>query len=500
MSLFQLTYRGISRCRLAFRILSCAATLLLSMITGCGGGSQIVGRQATMTGQTAIAVLATSTANDKLAAFSIQFTRISLTSQSGKTVDLISTPVTTEFIHLNGAEGPLTFASVPQDVYTSASVALGSAWFTCTEFDASTGLQSATFEDLQVPSSVISVSLPAGPISVTETTLGISFDLLASQSASYSGCTSSGNASFSITPSFAVSGVAIGAQRPDSANGKVTGLHGLISSISRSGTNFNVQGADGSSLFGPSWQFTTDGGTEFQGVSSLAKLAEGMPVDIDAVIQSDGTLLVKRVGIYDTDTTDLNIFTGPVNVEHSSQPGFSIISQEQEGLLDNSSYYVGAFPVSTASAKFQTSGALNNLRQLPFAAKFDASDVIPGQNYSVTSHVSRLSGAYLPAATVTLMPQTINGIVSSIASDGAFTTYTVTLAPYDAFPNLANQPSQANRLSNPDTIVVYADSNTEQLTSTPPAVGELFRFHGLIFNDKGTLRMDCARINDGVAE
>lgn len=28
----------------------------------------------------------------------------------------------------------------------------------------------------------------------------------------------------------------------------------------------------------------------------------------------------------------------------------------------------------------------------------------------------------------------------------------------------------------------------------------MWRFCGLVFNDNGTLRMDCAQINDGVAE
>jgi hypothetical protein len=48
--------------------------------------------------------------------------------------------------------------------------------------------------------------------------------------------------------------------------------------------------------------------------------------------------------------------------------------------------------------------------------------------------------------------------------------------------------------------VVYADSNTQQLNTNPVAVGSVVRFYGLVFNDNGTLRMDCAQINDGVPE
>jgi len=38
------------------------------------------------------------------------------------------------------------------------------------------------------------------------------------------------------------------------------------------------------------------------------------------------------------------------------------------------------------------------------------------------------------------------------------------------------------------------------LASAPVAPGGVFRFRGLLFDDNGTLRMDCSQINDGVAE
>jgi hypothetical protein len=98
------------------------------------------------------------------------------------------------------------------------------------------------------------------------------------------------------------------------------------------------------------------------------------------------------------------------------------------------------------------------------------------------------------------MPQTINGTVSAVGSDGAFTTYTVTLASYDLIPNLAVQPGQTTVLTDPSNVVVYVDSNTQTLNSTPLAAGSLLRFNGLLFNDNGTLRMDCGQVNDGVAE
>jgi hypothetical protein len=89
--------------------------------------------------------------------------------------------------------------------------------------------------------------------------------------------------------------------------------------------------------------------------------------------------------------------------------------------------------------------------------------------------------------------------VSAISTTRGFTTYIVTLASYDLFPILAVQPGQTTLLTSPGTVVVYADSNTQTLQGSP-SVGGIFRFYGLVFNDSGTLRMDCAQIAAGVAE
>jgi hypothetical protein len=159
------------------------------------------------------------------------------------------------------------------------------------------------------------------------------------------------------------------------------------------------------------------------------------------------------------------------------------------------------YPFNFSSATFQISGQFGNLQTLPFPASFSATNMVPGQNIYATTHslVLEPPPIDMPATTVTLIPQTINGTVTAIGSEGGFTTYTVTLAPYDLFPDLAVQ-LPANLLTNPNTVIVYADINTQMLNTTPLAVGGVVRSYGLVFNDNGTLRMDCAQINDGVAE
>jgi hypothetical protein len=154
------------------------------------------------------------------------------------------------------------------------------------------------------------------------------------------------------------------------------------------------------------------------------------------------------------------------------------------------------------NATFQISSQFTNLQNLPFVATFNAADAVAGQNVLVTSNTSPVNGALplpLPSATITLIPQAINGTVSATSTSGGFTTYTVTLAPYDLFAELAGQPGHA-ALTSPNTVVVYADSKTQMLNSSSISVGGVFRFYGLVFNDNGMLSMDCAQVNDGVAE
>jgi hypothetical protein len=49
-----------------------------------------------------------------------------------------------------------------------------------------------------------------------------------------------------------------------------------------------------------------------------------------------------------------------------------------------------------------------------------------------------------------------------------------------------------------DGPVVLAGHSHGGAVITEAAAGSTLRFYGLVFNDQGVLRMDCAQINDGV--
>jgi hypothetical protein len=143
-------------------------SVALVLAAGCGGGAP-GSSTPLLTGNTSVVLLAASTANDQLSKFQVSFNSLTLTSQSGKTVTVFSTPQNAEFMHLNGSAEPLFTASIPQDVYTSATASIQQAYGVCVGNDSSTGgLVQAEFGGLPYPAT-INVS---DPITITGSSMG----------------------------------------------------------------------------------------------------------------------------------------------------------------------------------------------------------------------------------------------------------------------------------------------------------------------------------------
>jgi hypothetical protein len=277
----------------------------------------------------------------------------------------------------------------------------------------------------------------------------------------------------------------------------MSSLVGQISAVNAMANSFTVAAPDG-----PTWAAASDPNTLYQGVAAFSTLAAGMPVDMDLAIQPDGSLLATRVFVSDASPTNLTDVNGQVTQIAASQPSLFSFGREVQGFLFPGSRSVSIVPFSFTNSVVQISPRLTNLQSLPFAPVFTTANTVPGQNVFFTSHALTQQGGptYIPATTITLMPQTINGIITASGSEGNFTTYMISLAPYDLIPNLAVQAGQTTLLTNPSTVLVYVDSSTQLLSTKQLAVGSVVRFNGLLFNDNGTLRMDAAQVNDGVPQ
>jgi len=464
--------------------------------TGCGSSS--MSKTPPLTGNTAVTVVVSGTANDQLAEFDLGFQSITLTSQSGQTATLFSAPTSgpeigAEFMHINGTAEPLANASIPQGVYTSATVTLGNLGaFVCLALGPSNGEQVLDTTTYNASPSAVSVDLPL-PITVTGASMALSLDLLVAQSATVGDCLNvDGFTGYSLTPTFSLNPLNLSSSPKNSSNGKVTGLDGEITAIgSSSAITLSLPDIEGPRPLSVS----ADSNTVYQGISGFSTLAVGTFVDLDGAIQPDGSVLASRIAVEDISAGD--VLRGPL-MEVTPAMSILVMHPRQEQGNDLLGFGGGSFPFNFGSAVFQISGQFTNLATLPFVPSFAASNMVPGQEVYISA-ATMPDGGYPIAATMTLMPQTINGTVTASSQSGNFTDYTVSLAPYDLFPMLAVQPDQTTVENNPSQVEVYVDSNTQLLNRQPFSVGSTLRFYGLVFNDNGTLRMDCAQVNDGVA-
>lgn len=494
-------------------VASSVLVLLLAFVcAGCGtgqGGGTITG------GSTLVTVVVSGTANGQISQFNLFLNSLTLIARSGKKVSVLPSPQDIEFIHLGGRPEPLAAVSVPQDTYTSASATVGLAQFGCVYWDASkspSGIVTSYVDYGYTPDSQVTVNMPSA-ITVDGSAMGLSLNLAVSTSANYDDCRyGSAPIAQAITPTFILTSFQLSAAPMISG---FANLEGVLASVAPASNEFTVTAADGAgwettasgneiSSPGLPWRMQADSATSLQGFAGLGALAVGEPLDITATLQADGSLRCSRIAVLDSDPTDLTVTSGPLLEVVSWQPTVLLLARQQQGFLVDHAQAPynpsGASGFGYSSAEFAVSGQSGNLQSLPFTPRFDATTMVSGQNVVITSHTAS-GGDPTQASTVTLMPQTINGTVSAVNPSGSFTVYTVELAPYDLFPTLAFSNSfQKSPLTSPTTVYVYADTNTSMLNAQPITVGNLLRFTGLVFNDKGTLRMDCSQIMDGVAK
>ena len=477
-------------------ILTLVVAGAIGMTTGCGSSGNIT-KTPPFSGDTEVNVLVSSTANDALSQFNLDIQGLSLTSQSGTTVPVLAGDWPVEFIHLNGEIEPVIALPIPQGIYTSATAVIGGAQFTCVTVqgpDATDpgSLTTSTYAYGYTPDNQVTVNLPS-PITITGDVMGLMLNLQVSQSASFpSSCYYPGIATYSITPTFSLTSATLVQPPTNPENGKVTGLNGEITATDAAGSSFTLTLFEGTRNLSVS----TNSSTSYEGISGFSAIAVGTFVNMDGTILPDGSLMGTRIAVQDPSAVQVQV--GPLMQVSEYAPILVLWGQEQQGTGED---VIGGQYFSLADAVFQTSGPLTNLQGLPFSPSFTAANIVPGQNVYLTADTLIGSGGYpyTPATTVTLIPQTVNGMILGSSVIGSFTDYTVSLASYDLFPALAIQQGQAALVNNPSLVEVYVDSNTEILNTQALAAGSTLRFDGLVFNDNGTLRMDCAQVSDGVA-
>ena len=478
-------------------LLTLTLLAVIGITTSCGS-SPSTPPLPKLSGSTTVTLLLSSTANDQVTRFALQFQTLTLTSQSGKAVTVFSSPQASEVMHLNGGIEPLTTVSIPQDIYTSATVTLGAAVYVCLGLTPTGGLGIANYSGFTQSPTVNFAS----PITVTGSSMALLLDMQVSKSAVFSTCwTTPAFQGFSLTPTFNLTPMDLSSSPTNFRNGKVSGLKAEVASVGTAASSLTLT-VPGGPYGTRSLSATSSSATVFQGISGASAVSAGMFFDVDGAIQPDGSLLATRIEV--EDPSAINEWSGPLMFVDNVVPTLTLYGRTELGPLvtdiaGDSGLYFDTPYFDFDSAVFKISGQFSDLQNLPFVPSFNASTMVAGQNVDITTGNFLPSGGnYTPANTITLVPQTIDGMVVASQQSGSFTDYTVSLASYDLFPTLAVQLGQTTLLNNPSQIEVYVGSNTQKLNTQTLAPGSTLRFYGLVFNDNGALRMDCAQVSDGV--
>ncbi len=470
---------------------------------GCGGAKTRTVSTSVYRGQTRATLLASNVSGDEPVKLTLSLARLTLTSQSGTTVTVFSKPncaaegapacLNIDFMGVNGrVSAPLLSANIPQGTYTSANAvvtqcradvmgatASGGAGMTDT-CDIAPGVVAPQYE-----APVVAVPVPL-TISGTGIALNLQLDFGQALRTLNSACLSASTAcTLDIEPAFILTAASI-AQPPTSVqNGLITGVNGQIQTV----TSGSLQLLTGE---GAKLTLATNSETQIQGLAALADLAPKMYVQADAALQPDGSLLATRIEADDPSSLYWTTGTLATGMDALS-PQFLMYSAQTlgTGLVDG----IAGYSITAATA-FKTDAAFSNVSGLPFPATFNAQTMVGGQ--SVSLFYSQLQGpssysSYPPVSTITLEPQALEGSVAAVSQSGQFTVYQLTLAADNLFSAL--KPITGPFLHPTDPSVVYAYAGPSTLAPNAAlTAGTTAVFRGLLFDDNGTLRMDCERV------
>lgn len=470
------TFKGVT---IAFAALLAAAAFV---VAGCSAVNAVINPTNPTQTTVAVPVSITDAPGDQVIAASLTLDSVVLTDATGRTISILTSPLTFEATHLDAVQEPLFTPAIPEDTYTSVALTYSNAQVayidpTTKKLVLATATLANTGQTIVFPT----------PLVVNKTTTSLLIDYLVANSVSISGTT------VTVTPAFHVAPAPIPAQPTNGANGLQCGIKGMVTAL---GTNtFTLTNAQGNSL-----TIAVNANTQYQGLSGFSALKVDTLVEVDAIIQSDGSLLAVRVEEQAPPATASELLVGPVTaVTGSPATSFTMLVRQAIGGGTPPAAATTVTVTVTGSTQFLLPGRFNNVVAADAVAfNFSAATLFAGQVVGVATN--GVSNGAATAAIVALSPQTVGGTIVSI---------TPPMAQY--VPNWVKtvialpSGSWLTTLTGQTTVTVYTPIGCpgnencflQTINSTPPAVGDTIRFNGFLFKNGGSLVMVALVQADG---
>ena len=404
---------------------------------------------------------------DSVLSLVLTITHVDLMQQGGGTITVLDSPTKIELTHLAGTVESFVAANVPPGTYQSAAVSISTVDVTYIPASSTTPVE----KTFTLNTTINVMFNPAVTISKAPSVL--SFDFNAAQSLTFD---SAGNVT-GINPVITVSVQVIssGEQENDEEHGEIEDMVGTISGAMAA--SFALTPEPGSSA----QTFTVDANTKFEdGIPQFADLNPGMLVEVDAVTQSDGSLLATKVELMEASEG----MEADGIVTATSGTSVTLLVLHEGGNM--STDMVGTpLTVDVFNAVFKS--PLGNsdfsmlLRGLPFTPKFDKVTVAVGQRVQVNAPVTSQMKNSFSATQVRLQRQALSGTVGA-APMGSNASFLLLLDADSAFVKLTGVSS----------VNVYQGPGTQEMTPVAPSTK--IRVRGLLFFDGTNYQFVAARV------
>ena len=414
---------------------------------------------------------------DSLLSLVVTITHVDLTQQGGGTITVLDKPTKIELTHLAGTVESFVAANVPPGTYTAATISISTVDVTYIPPGGTTPVVK-TF----TLNTTVTVRFNPPVTIVGKAPSVFSFDFNAAQSLTFD---SAGNVT-GINPVITVSVQAVSGDEPedDEEHGEIEDMVGTISTVSPSSAtmaaSFDLTPESGSSAR----TFTVNDKTVFEdGISQFADLKTGMLVEVDAITQSDGSLLATKVEMMDANE---GMEVDGLVTATSGTPVTSVKLLVHDEAGSMSTDMVGK-PVTVDISNAVFKSPLSNssfselLRNLPFTPKFDNTTVAVGQRIQVNSPVASQMQSSFSATQVRLQKQALSGTVGA-APTRSNASFSLLLDADSAFVKLTGVSS----------VNVYQGPGTQEMN--PVAPGTKLRVRGLLFFDGTNYQLVAARV------
>lgn len=454
----------------ATRVLGMAVVVALVLFAlGCSSSNQSMPPVGTMpTTSAAMAVNVGDSPVDGIVEFEITINQITLTDASNNTVTVLSHPAEVELSHVNGTVEPIAVMNVPAGTYTKATITVSNPEVEI--INSSGQVQKLT---ANLASTTATVNFSPNLVVTAGMPVTLNFDFNLASSVSISGTTAT------ITPTFTatVQQAAANENEQEDDNGGMEDVHGSITGVAA--PNFTISVEQSSQ----SLTFTTNSSTQFEGVSGVSGLMNGMVVEVDSVTQPDGSHLATKVEVEENDAEGLEADGLVTSTTGTPVTQFQIVVQDDAAPGSTLPPLGTTLTVNlTGNTLFRIGGGHHILLAgLSITPMFDASHLADAQRVEVDSTTA--STTVITADKVRLQPQGISGMVSNVVQiDSSHLSFTLTPAADSFFERLSGQTS----------LTVLTQPNTQMKTTITN--NATVRVRGLLFVNGTAYTMVAAKV------